>query len=94
MAKQHFIVNVNVNVLMTLDDEKMDKKFLEEFSSYMFVVDSLDEMAQHIAYNHVMNGENTFVEGVGDLKEMGVIMSPPLVDTEARTCDESFDGIR
>lgn len=79
-----FEVEVTNVVSVTLDETKFDAEFMQEFSRYMFYVDSLEDIAKHIAYNFAANGADYFVEGVGHLEEMGVLIREHGWETEIR----------
>ena len=56
-----------------LDTDKLDADFWEEFNSMITDRGGPDNeyLAEHIAWNFVQ-GDDEFVEGVGDLKEMNI----------------------
>lgn len=52
MAK--FTFNVIQTVEVELDESKVTEEFMENFSSYMWHVDELSEIAQHVAWNKAL----------------------------------------
>ncbi|MGL5012960.1 MAG: hypothetical protein ACRC6V_01550 [Bacteroidales bacterium] len=52
MAK--FTFNVIQTVEVDLDDTKITEEFMEHFSSYMWQVDDLEEIARHVAWNKAL----------------------------------------
>lgn len=73
MALKSYRVEVTHFVKVTLDLEKLDDQFWQEFNS---TIDDRggpdpDYIAEHVAWNHVQR-EDDFVEGVGSLKEMNI----------------------
>ena len=71
--KQKFSVAVTKYIDVTLDTDKLDADFWEEFNSMITDRGGPDNeyLAEHIAWNFVQ-GDYEFVEGVGDLKEMNI----------------------
>jgi len=71
--KQTFSVAVTKYIDVTLDTDKLDADFWEEFNSMITDRGGPDNeyLAEHIAWNFVQ-GDDEFVEGVGDLKEMNI----------------------
>jgi len=55
-------------VAVKIDTDMISDAFLEEFSEYMWEVDSVDAIAKHIAY---CTAVDTDPEGVGCLKRRG-----------------------
>ncbi|WP_176056644.1 hypothetical protein [Brucella intermedia] len=71
--KQKFSVAVTKYIDVTLDTDKLDADFWEEFNSMITDRGGPDNeyLAEHIAWNFVQ-GDDEFVEGVGYLKEMNI----------------------
>ena len=69
---------------VTIPDGVITSEFLEEFSGSISYADTEREIAEHIAWNDVQ-GAGDFVEGVGPLKEQGIIVSEvdSYVETQA-----------
>ena len=44
----------------------LTEEYLEEFSSYMFYVDSSDELFEHAA-QYIARNDRNFVEGIGNV---------------------------
>ena len=51
---------------MDIHDEMLTEEHLEEFSSYMFPVDSVDDLFKH-AGQFVARFDQSFVEGIGNV---------------------------
>ncbi len=68
-----YTVAVTKYIDVVLDPEKLDAEFWEEFNSTITDRGGPDNkyLAKHIAWN-IVQGEDVFVEGVGDLKEMNI----------------------
>lgn len=70
-----FEVTVSKIIEVEFDREKLTPAFWAEFNST--ITDrggpDVEYLAEHAAWNFVQGAEN-FVEGIGDLKEMGVKM--------------------
>jgi hypothetical protein len=64
--------------------ELFDEAFFKQFSDTIYPADRLDEIARHITHNYGYNLESTFIEGVGDLKEMGVKIREIDQESEAK----------
>lgn len=47
--KHTFTYNVVQTVEVTLDDEQVNKEYLEQFSEVMWSVDSMEDIAEYIA---------------------------------------------
>lgn len=80
MKKYRFAITQIVEI--EIDEDNFGPDFLAEFSTTMWTVHDPKEVAQHIAFNFGFNGAYDFVEGVGDLEEMGVNVSSIEVDVE------------
>lgn len=72
---------VEKEITVTIDSDKINDKFFEDFSSYMWHIDSNEELLEHIGHCIMFNGDD-FVEGLGELKwhkpdiaNMGVAVS-------------------
>lgn len=57
--------NVIQKVEVELDETKITKEFMEEFSSYMWHVEDIKEIGSHIAFNKAIF-DGWAVEGVPD----------------------------
>lgn len=70
MNIQKFKVKVFVvkELEIEVNTDIINKEFFEGFSGYMWQVDSLEEIVEHVAYCHAHNDED-FVEGVGEVKQ-------------------------
>lgn len=74
---------VEKEMTVEIDTSVVDEKWFEDFSSYMFHIDTPEELCEHIGHS-VMFNDTDFVEGIGQLsawkpkenmKEMGVTIS-------------------
>ena len=80
MAKRTYEVEVKSIIKIELDDEKFTPEFVKEFNSTMFHCGDLDDKnsmlfdhAANIArYITQPNTWETFIDGYGELKEMGI----------------------
>ncbi len=74
--KQKYSVAVTKYIDVTLDTDKLDADFWNEFNSLITDRGGPDNeyLAEHVAWN-VVQGYDDFVEGVGDLKEMNITAS-------------------
>lgn len=68
MAIKTYKVKMLVEKEMTvaIDNSVINDKWFEDFSSYMFHIDSAEELCEHIGHN-VMFNDTDFVEGIGQL---------------------------
>lgn len=73
MAIQKFKFAVTKFVEVTIDTDNFDEEFWNDFNSSITDRggEDFEYLAEHIAWNHVQ-GDTVFVEGVGNLLEMGV----------------------
>ena len=67
--------------------ELFDAKFFEEFSSTIHPADTLGELAIHITHNYGYNLEDKFIEGIGNLKEMGIRIEEIDQESEVEVLD-------
>lgn len=72
---------VEKEITVTIDTDKINEEFFEGFSSYMFHIDSNEELLEHIGHC-VMFNDDDFVEGLGplvwhkpDIANLGVAVS-------------------
>lgn len=72
--KKKFQVAVTKIVEVEIDTEKLDAAFYHDF--HTSITDGADEedIVRHIAWNYVQ-GDDRFIEGIGDLKEMNVAIT-------------------
>lgn len=60
---------------VTVDESKFTQAFLEEFSGYMFPVDSVQDCVDHLASmfaRGVIDGSTKFIEGYGPPEDFGI----------------------
>lgn len=72
---------VEKEITVTIDSDKINEKFFEDFSSFMWYIDSDEELLEHIGHCIMFNDDN-FVEGLGplvwhkpDIANLGVAVS-------------------
>ena len=68
-----YLVAVTKYIEVRLDPSKLDAEFWDDFNSTITDRGGPDEeyLAEHIAWNFVQ-GDQYFIEGVGDLNEMNI----------------------
>ena len=64
--KKTVLVTITKEIEVDIPDEMLTEEYLEEFSSYMFYVDSADELFEHAA-QYVSRFGQSFVEGIGNV---------------------------
>lgn len=64
--KKTVIVTIEKEIELDIPDEMLTEEHLEEFSSYMFPVDSVDDLFKH-AGQYVARVDQSFVEGIGNV---------------------------
>ena len=62
--KKTVLVTLTKEIEVNIPDEMLTEDYLDEFSSYMFYVDSTDELFKHAA-QYIARHERSFVEGIG-----------------------------
>lgn len=72
-----FEVEVTQVIRVTLDDTKFDESFMEEFRQSFYDFDTIEQHAEHIAQLCARgladpNWPNSFIEGYGEAKDMGI----------------------
>lgn len=72
--KRNFVVNLEHEIRLELDEDFFDEKFLKTFNEVMYDVDGIEGHAINIAIQILINnlGDNDFIEGYGTLKENGI----------------------
>lgn len=72
--KKKFQVAVTKIVEVEIDTDKLDEEFYTDF--HTSITDGADEadIVRHIAWNYVQ-GDDRFIEGIGDLKQMNVVVT-------------------
>lgn len=68
-----FEVEVTQVVHLTIDETKFTKEFIEEFSSYMFHTDCIEDHIKHLsqlAAREMLDYD--FIEGYGDPQDFGI----------------------
>ncbi|ABM73407.1 hypothetical protein [Vibrio phage VP882] len=71
---KEFEVTVTHTVKVTMDESKFTPEFNQAFREYFFDFDDIEDHAKHIAQIEArgMIGFDHFVEGYGDIREMGI----------------------
>lgn len=64
--KKTVLVTITKEIEVDIPDEMLTEEYLDEFSSYMFYVDSADELFVHAAQYIARIGES-YVEGIGNV---------------------------
>ena len=64
--KKTVIVTIEKEIELDIPDEMLTEEHLEEFSSYMFPVDSVDDLFKHTG-QCVARFDQSFVEGIGNV---------------------------
>ena len=59
-------MTVEKEMTVTIDSDKINEKFFEDFSSYMFHIESDEALCEHIGHCVMFNNDD-FVEGLGPL---------------------------
>ena len=72
---------VEKEITITIDSDKINEKFFEAFSQFMWHIDSDEELCEHIGHC-IMFTDDNFVEGLGplvwhqpDIANLGVVVS-------------------
>jgi hypothetical protein len=65
-VKKTVIVTIEKEIEVNIPDELLTEEHLEEFSSYMFPVDSVEDLFEHAA-QYVARFDQSFVEGIGNV---------------------------
>lgn len=60
------IVTIEKEIELDIPDELLTEEHLEKFSSYMFPVDSVEDLFEHAA-QYVARFDQSFVEGIGNV---------------------------
>jgi hypothetical protein len=75
------VVTITRTIKVSFDEEKFTPEFVEEFNNSMFDCGSLDdpddmfnEHAEHLSQFSARFGIEWFVEGYGELSEMGIVI--------------------
>jgi hypothetical protein len=78
-----FTIEVRQTVKVTLDGSKFDKKFMTDFVATFFPCFTLANHAEHIAQMAARDVlSESFTEGYGPLKDMGIAAVVEHVETE------------
>ena len=64
--KKTVIVTIEKEIELDIPDELLTEEHLEKFSSYMFPVDSANDLFEH-AGQYVARLDRSFVEGIGNV---------------------------
>ena len=86
MTRKAYRVFVTKTIEVSFDMDKLDDEFWSDFNS------SIDDrggpdpeyLAEHAAWNYAQ-GDHDFIEGIGDLTEMGVRITETDSDVEVET---------
>lgn len=75
-------VQVTFFVDVCIDDNKFTQQVMDDFSEVIFKINDLNGHAQHIAKLCAQGETNFFVEGYGELSEVGVTAEIGDVETQ------------
>ena len=64
--KKTVIVTIEKEIELDIPDEMLTDEYLKGFSSYMFPVDSVEDLFEH-AGQYVARLDQSFVEGIGNV---------------------------
>ena len=64
--KKTVLVTITKEIEVDIPDAMLTDEYLEEFSSYMFYVDSPDELFEHAA-QYIARHDRSFVDGIGNV---------------------------
>ena len=64
--KKTVLVTIRKEIEVDIPDEMLTEEYLEEFSSYMFYVDSPDKLFEHAA-QYIARHDRSFVDGIGNV---------------------------
>ena len=64
--KKTVLVTITKEIEVDIPDDMLTEEHLEEFSSYMFPVDSANDLFEH-AGQYVARLDHSFVEGIGNV---------------------------
>ena len=65
--KKTVIVTITKEIKVDIPDEMLTEDYLEEFSSYMFLVDRKEDLFKYAA-EYVARFDSSFVEGIGNVR--------------------------
>ena len=65
IEKHTVTVTIEKEIEIELNTDIINEKFFEGFSSYMWSVDSIEEVLEHVAFQ-VAHNEGYFIEGLGE----------------------------
>ncbi len=78
-----FIVTVIQEVEVTLDESKFTEEFMNDFSKDYHHIEDIEGHARHIAEVIAQDsGYPNYIDGYGDLEEMGIGVSASNPETE------------
>lgn len=88
--KKRVEILIRTEVDVEIDETKISKEWLDEFSAYMWPVKSVDDIIKYVARYVTVNdqiGEDGFVEGIGESSEIG--LKTTLIDEDEEIYIES-----
>lgn len=65
IEKYTVTVSIEKEIEIEVNTDIINEKFFEAFSSYMFGVDSVEEVLEHVA-SQAAHYEGSFIEGIGE----------------------------
>lgn len=75
------------------DENVIDKEWMNDFASFMYEFDTLEEHAEHLAQYEARIG-NSFIEGYGVVKRNGRFPYPYDTEEHKDTCKENGINIK
>lgn len=88
--KKRVEILIRTEVDVEIDEKKISKEWLDEFSAYMWPVKSVDDIIKYVARYVTVNdqiGEDGFIEGIGESSEIG--LKTTLIDEDEEIYIES-----
>ena len=64
--KKTVIVTIEKEIELDIPDEMLTDEYMEKFSSYTYLVDSVEDLFEH-AGQYVARFDQSFVEGIGNV---------------------------
>lgn len=93
MIQRLYEINIRRMVQVDVDEEKMDSKFLEEFSAVMWKVKGIEEVLRHVALLSALEDreigvyKDEFIEGIGSTAALKLITNVVNDDVEIQLAE-------
>ncbi len=75
-------VAVTMTIRVTVDNQKFTPEFMAEFKENFYNFTSLDDHLEHLAQLYARGEDSAFIEGYGDVSDMGIAFEQEAVETE------------